>query len=221
MLGTRPDITSSLTKLAQYATNYNNTHWTATKRIFRYIRGTSNYALWLGKSIDRNLNSKQNPSEIILTSACDADWARDLDDRRSTSGYIFLLNDHVISWQTHKQQSIATSSTQAEYQALSSATKESIWLRTLLAEIGFKQEHPTTILQDNQSTIALANNPTNHKRTKHIDIAHHYIWECIDTKQIELQYCLTQDMTADIMTKPLARSKFEEHRRHMGIVPIG
>ena len=151
MLGSRPDIAQALSKVAQFATCYDHTHWTAVKRIIRYVRGTINHALTLG-GLSRGHN-------FVLTGSCDADWGGDPNDRRSTSGYIFLLNSQVISWNSHKQATVATSSTQAEYQALSSAVKEAIWIRMLLTEIGFHQTITTTIQQDNQSTIALAHNP--------------------------------------------------------------
>jgi hypothetical protein len=127
------------------------------------------------------------------------------------------LNNHAISWQTHKQASVTTSSTQAEYQALSSAAKETIWLRTFLTELGFNQETTTKIEQDNQSAIMIANNPTNHGRTKHIDIAHHFIREAIDKKEIELHYVLTSEIITDILTKPLTRTKFEHCRNLMNV----
>ena len=154
-----------------------------------------------------------------LTSSCDADWGGDLTDRRSTTGYVFLLNNHIISWRSHKQIAVATSSTKAEYQALSSATKESIWLRMFMGEIGFHQNSPTPIEQDNQSAIALAQNPTQHNRTKHIDIAHHFIRELIENKHIELHYVPTADILADVMTKPLTRTKFKYCRNNLGIKP--
>ena len=140
-----------------------------------------------------------------------------MNDRRSTTGYIFLLNMHVVSWQMHKQTSVATSSTQAEYQALSSAIKEAIWIRMFMKEIGFTQTIATKIQQDNQSTIALAHNPINHGRTKHIDIMHHHQCEAIENSEIELEYCSTTKMTADIMMKPLTRIKFEMCRDKLGI----
>ena len=211
MLASRPDIVAALNKMAQFSTNFNHSHWAALKRIFRYIKGTSNYGLILG-------GVSKESERITLTGSCDADWAGDLDDRRSTSGYIFLLNNHVVSWQSHKQSSVATSSTQAEYQALSSATKEALWLRAFLAELGFIQENATKIQQDNQSTIAIANNPTNHNRTKHINIAHHFIRESIEKNEIELHYCPTSDIIADMMTKPLSRAKFEWCRNYMGLI---
>ena len=212
MLATRPDISAALNKVAQFSTNYDSTHWTAIKRIFRYLRGTSDITLTLGQSrFSRGFNNK-----IELTGSCDADWGGDLNDRRSTTGYIFAINNNIVSWQTHKQTSVATSSTQAEYQALSSATKEALWIRHFLDEIGFKQ-NTTQIQQDNQSAITLANNPTNHNRTKHIDIAHHFIREQIEQKIIELQYYPTSDILADIMTKPLGRIKFESNRESLGL----
>ena len=210
MIVTRPDIAAALNKVAQFSTNFDQSHWTATKRILRYLKGTIEHGLTIGG---------QSPNNTIeLSGSCDADWAGDLDDRRSTSGYVFLLNDHVISWKTHKQAAVATSSTQAEYQALSEATKEALWLRTCLTELGFKQPTATRIEQDNQSTIAIANNPTNHNRTKHIDIMHHFIREAIERKDIELHYCPTSEIIADAMTKPLSRAKFEGCRNRMGLI---
>ena len=213
-LATRPDISFALNKCSQFATNYIETHWTALKRIIRYIKGTTNYSLILGGSYEK----RDQP--IILQGSCDADWASDVNDRRSTSGYLFSINQHTISWQSRKQQSVATSSTEAEYQALASATSESLYLRTLLSELNFTQKQPTTILQDNRSTIALAHNPINHRRTKHIDVSHHHIRDCIEHNQITLQYCSTEDMTADALTKALPRKKFEHCRNYMGILPL-
>ena len=201
-LATRPDISFALNKCSQFATNYTETHWTALKRIIRYIKGTSDYSLILG-----GLPEKHN-QPIVLQGTSNADWASDVNDQRSTSGYLFSINQHTISWQSRKQQSVATSSTEAEYQALASATSESLWLRTLLSELNFTQEQPTTIQQDNRSTIALAHNQINHQRTKHIDISHHHIRDCIEQNKITLQYCPTEDMIADAMTKALSRKKF-------------
>src|SRR4051812_34796089 len=211
MLATRPDIASSLNKAAQFTTSFDISHWTAVKKILRYINGTKNFGLTLGGE------SNNKNKEINLTAYCDADWAGDVDDRRSTTGYLFFLNNHLISWATHKQTSVATSSTQAEYQALSSASKEAVWLRNLLSELKTQQEQATVIHQDNQSTMALASNPVQHRRTKHIDIIHHYVRELIEKNIVKLEYCPTANMTADVMTKALNKPKFEEHRASMGI----
>lgn len=98
------------------------------------------------------------------------------------------------------------------------ATKEAMWLRKLLKDLGFIQNSPITIFQDNQSCIQLARNPTFHARSKHIDIKHHFIREAIENKLVDLVYCPTEQMVADILTKPLAREKFEYLRNYLGLV---
>ena len=213
MLGMRPDIIYAVNKVTQYSTGYGNAHWTTVKWIFRYIKGTADYTLVLG-GYDNDLSGRN----VRLTGACDADWANDLDDRRSTTGYLFYINGGCISWQIRKQTSVATSSTQAEYQALSTATKEAVWLRELLNELRYAQTDPTPIYQDNQSTIALAYNPVNHGRTKHIDIQHHFIRECVENRTICLEYLPTKRMTVDVLTKALPRTKFEPCIENMGLM---
>jgi hypothetical protein len=217
MLATRPDISVALNKCAQFLNDHDSSHWIATKRILRYIKGTSELSLALGGTNRSGTNNSNASDTPLLTGSCDADWGGDLIDRRSTTGYVFLLNDHPVSWRSHKQTSVATSSTEAEYQALSSAVKETIWLRMFMNEIGFPQQAPTMIQQDNQSTISLAHNPMQHNRTKHIDIAHHHIRECIEENKIAITYIPTSEIIADVMTKVLMRIKFEHCRDKLKI----
>jgi len=128
-----------------------------------------------------------------------------------------MINGSTISWQTKKQQMVATLTTQAEYQALLTAVKEALWIRSILEELSFKQERPMIIDQDNKSTIALANHLVNHVHTKHIDIAHHFIRENIEENTIALQYCMTDDMKADIMTKILPFPKFTKCKKSINV----
>lgn len=107
----------------------------------------------------------------------DADWAGDADDRKSTSGYIFLLSGGAVSWRSQKQKCVALSTAEAEYIAMASTAQESVWLRQLIAELTNILEAPTLIYEDNQSAIAMTKNPQFHGRAKHIDIKHHYIRE--------------------------------------------
>src|SRR5271154_1801352 len=130
--------------------------------------------------------------------------------RRSTTGYIFYLSEGVISWSSKRQATVALSSTEAEYMALTQATKEAIWLRTLLDELGFKQHDATTLFEDNQSCIALTKNPIHHACTKHIDIQHHFVHEKVESADITLTYLSTDEMIADALTKPLAHPKFKK-----------
>ena len=131
---------------------------------------------------------------------------------------MFLCCNGAISWNSKKQPTVALSTTEAEYMAACEATKEAIWLRKLLTDLGYSPNSPTTIFQDNQSCIKLARNPMFHTRSKHIDIRHHFIRETIENKSIDLTYCSTENMIADILTKPLARQKFEKFRPSLGLV---
>jgi hypothetical protein len=153
---------------------------------------------------------------IKLTGYSDSDWANDISMRKSISGYIFYLADGVISWSSKRQATVALSSTEAEYMAISHATREAIWLRTLLKELGYSQ-NTTTIFEDNQSSIAIAKNPIHHARTKHIDIQHHFIWEKVETGELELIYIPTEEMRADALTKPLPYPKFSKLVSLMGL----
>ncbi len=112
---------------------------------------------------------------------------------------------------------VALSSTEAEYISLCSAAQETVWMRNLLRSIGFEQTGPTTILEDNQGAIALSKNPKGHHRTKHIDIKYHYIREATEKGDIELKYCPTERMFADILTKALPKARFEELRTLIGV----
>ena len=152
-----------------------------------------------------------------LTGYSDADWAGDLDDRHSTSGNLFIMAGGTISWTSKKQATVSLSTAEAEYIALSTATQEAIWLRRLLADFNCQQNKPTLIMGDNQYSIAIARNPVSHARTKHIDIRYHFIREALQDDVIDLRFCPTSEMTADVLTKPLSRNRFEHCRRSMGM----
>ena len=112
------------------------------------------------------------------------------------------------------------SSTEAEYISLCAGAQEATWLRRLLCSVGFKQETPTTMYEDNQGTIALTKNPKSHSRTRHIDLKHHLIREAVENKVVKLVYCHTEKMIEDILTKGLSKPKFEELRLMLGVIMI-
>ena len=118
----------------------------------------------------------ENPQVVGYS---DADWAGDLDTRRSTSGYVYQIGQSRVSWCSKRQGTVAKSTTEAEYVALSQATQEAVWLRRLLSEIGYLTNTPTTVFEDNQGAIELSKNARFHNRTKHIDVAHHFVRERI------------------------------------------
>ncbi len=132
-------------------------------------------------------------------------------------GYVFFVGVGAVSWNCKRQPTIAFSTTEAEYMATSQCTKEAIWLRKLMADVGLVQDGATTIMCDNQGCIALAKNPTHHSRTKHIDIQHHFIQEKLESGEIGLKYCPTQDMVADVLTKALAKERHQNLTRSMGL----
>ena len=148
----------------------------------------------------------------------DADWADHKDSCRSTSGHLFPLGEGAIVWSSKKQTSFALSTVEAEYIALCLATQEAMWIRQLFNELDQPSSKPTLIMVDNQGAMAVAQNPVNHKQTKHIDIKYHYVRESVESGAIRLKYCPSKEMVADAMTKPLARDQFELLRDGMGAV---
>ena len=122
----------------------------------------------------------------------------------------------ALSWLSKKQPIVALSTSEAEYVALSSATQEAVWLRKLLSDLGVAPDEPTVLMEDNQGAIAIARNPVAHARTKHFDIRHHYVREAVQGV-IDLRYCPTSEMVADLLTKPLSRGQFEKLRLAMGM----
>jgi hypothetical protein len=151
---------------------------------------------------------------------CDADYAGDIDTRKSTTGYTFLLYGGAISWNSKKQPTIALSTTEAEYMAATHAAKEAIWLQRFFRDTGFLQDVPMTIYSDNQSCISLSKNPTFHARTKHVEIHHHFVREKIEEGKIDLVFCGTQDMVADVLTKGLTCEKHSRFKEMMGIIKL-
>ncbi|XP_062538749.1 uncharacterized protein LOC134207025 [Armigeres subalbatus] len=157
---TRPDILYAVNQLSRYNSNPGMQHWIAVKTLFRYLRGTSSFKLVYRNDGGNDINGYS-----------DADWAADVDDRKSTSGYIFTLQGAAISWCCKRQPTIALSTCEAEYMALSAAVQEASWWQGLTAQ--FAPSCAITIHCDNQSAIAIAKNGGYNPRTKHIDIRHH------------------------------------------------
>ncbi len=222
MLGTRVDLAYSVSTLSKFNINPADEHLVAAKRALRYLQPTSNFGItYRGKGKARD-----------VTGFSDADWGSDKDTRKSTHGYVFLINGGAVSWKCRRQTVVALSSTEAEYIGYSEAAKEAIWLRRILAEIDQRipidededlskwGQAPASIYVDNQGGIDLANNPKYHDRTKHIDIRYHFIRDVTQKGLVDLIHLPSNDNTADILTKSLPREKFEEHRTNMGLSTV-
>ena len=206
--GTRPDIANAVQKVTQFAVASNKQHETAVKRIFRYLKGTINMGIEYSKS---------NDTKLTFEGYSDSDWAGDKNDRRSTAGYLFKMNGKLVSWQSKKQQTVALSTVEAEYLALTEAAKEAAWLRFFANELQKQPTNSIVINYDNRGAGQLALNPVFHARTKHIEIRHHYIRETQQNGTVHLKYVPTTSNIADVLTKPLPKPIFDTHRTSMGV----
>jgi len=206
MLGTRPDIAYAVTKLSQYAANPSQEHVDKALYICRYLQGTMDYALVL-----------DGPSKEGLIAFSDSDHASDPEKRRSVTGNVVMLAKAAVLWTSHAQKTVANSSTEAEYMAVSDCAKQVMWLKQMFKELGLPVDK-IPICSDNNGAIFLSNNPVQEKRVKHIDIKHHYIRECIEDEEVEVLRVDTDDNTADIFTKPLGAIKFNKFRDLLGLV---
>ena len=186
---TRPDITSALNIISRYQDKANLTICQGCIHILKYLKTTMDLSLkYSGK-----VNS--------LVGFSDSDWAGDLITRRSTSGYIFYFGNSPIIWQSKLQPIVALSSTEAEYMALTNATQEALWIRSLLKEFGFSMNMPTTVWCDNKGAIDLTYNPIHHKRTKHIDLRYHFIRQIVQEGHVVIDTIDSSEMLADLLAK--------------------
>ena len=196
----RPDILFAVIYLAKFASCYDGTHFKAAKRVVRYLVAT----------VDDKLTYHQQPTSDLLNimTYTDSDWAGDHLDRKSFSGSVVFLNDSAVSWHCKKQTTVALSSVEAEYMALSDATRETLYVHNLLAEF-FRLKLPIVVDMDNIGAGHIAENDVNNKLTKHIDIRHHFVRYYVKAKIIELFYVPTADNVADVFTKALGPDTFK------------
>eukprot|EP00253_Pinus_taeda_P031617 PITA_31617 len=167
-----------------------------------------------------SLSQSHAKAAPLLVGFTGSDWAGDPDDRKSTAGYVFTLGSGPITWACKKQAAISLSSAEAEYRGAVEASKEALWLRQILSEFGFEQQHPTTLWCDNQSAIQLCKDPAQHQRSKHIELHMHFIRKLIHDHVLEVQYCSTDDQVADIFTKALTEAKFTKLRYMLGVQEV-
>jgi hypothetical protein len=211
MLATWPDLAYAITVLGCHATTPGPDHQHALERIFCYLQATADHQLVLGHSAT---------SVPTLLSYADSDWASDMNDCKSMSSYVFTLGGGAISWSSKKQSTIALSSTEAKYITGAHTAKEAIWLRLLLSELGQDSSSPTVLHIDNQSTIAIVQNPEFHERMKHIDVCYHYIRQVVDDGALHLEYTPTQEQVADILTKGLPPASHIKFMGAMGVLRL-
>jgi hypothetical protein len=212
---TRPDIAWITNKLSQFNSDPSELHMSAAKHLLRYIIGTLDYGFTYSPSIENSLYglfADYNDFDFTpLHGYSDASGASDLDDRCSTSGYVFFLYGGPIVWGSRKQTyAVALSTMEGEYLALTEAAKEAMFLRNLLASINVPQERATLILTDSEAALKHVKNNVNHPRSKHIDTRHHYIRHVYNSGDVDIRHIPSASQTADILTKPLGVLKHQD-----------
>ncbi|KAF9672659.1 hypothetical protein SADUNF_Sadunf11G0066100 [Salix dunnii] len=196
MICTRPDISHAVGVVSRYMSNPRKQHWEAVKWILRYLKGSTETCLcFSGK-------------DLVVQGYVDADLARDIDSRKSTTGFIYTYGGTAVSWGSNLQKTVSLSTTEAEYIAVSEVAKEMIWLQNFLEELG-KERQSGTLYSDSQSAIFLAKNPAYHSRTKHISIKYHFIRSLLDDKQLLLEKICGRNNPADMLTKSVTLDKLK------------
>ncbi|CAA7027704.1 unnamed protein product [Microthlaspi erraticum] len=206
LTATRPDLIYSVNLVSRFMEKPYEEHMLAAKRILRYVKGTTDFGI----------RYKHNGEEKLV-GFVDSDYAGDSDDRKSTSGYVFMMSGGAISWASKKQAIVTLSTTEAEFVAAAYGACQGVWLRNVLEEIRATQTEGTILYCDNSSTIKLSKNPVMHGRSKHIHVRYHFLRDLVNEGTIQLDYCPTQDQLADFMTKAVKLETFEKLRSRVGV----
>ena len=204
MTCSRPDLAWVVTKLSQHLANPSGADWMTINHVLRYISTTIEYKMIF----------KQSKTGLKLLGHSDSDWAANKEDRRSTTGYCFTLNTEgpPVAWKSRKQHTVALSSCEAEYMALTHATQELLFLSMLINDFSIDPKQPITIYGDNQGSLDMVKNPVSNERSKHIDIKHHFPREKYGNGIIDVKYIPTNENVADVFTKPATRQKLEKFK---------
>lgn len=214
---TRPDLAHAVGTLSQHLEWPGYQQWNAACHVLRYVRGTHDLGIvYSGKCHDQVV-VEGSKSQECPQSHCDADWAGDKDTRRSTTGYVFSLAGGALLWKSRLQPTVAPSSTEAEYRAITEAGQELVWLRNMLEKLGYDDKNPTVLLSDNLGAIHLTNKSVFHGRTKHVEIHYHWIRELVKAGKLVIQHCPSELMVADLLSKPLGKAQFVKLRKLLGL----
>lgn len=209
----RPDIAYAVNTVCQFMTSPTDVHFTAVKRILRYLQGTLQKGLFFS-------STGASKNSVCIKAYCDADWAGEVIQRRSTTGFIVYLGLCPVSWQSKKQGSVSRSSTESEYRSLANTAAEISWIRHLLCDLKIQIPQAPLLKCDNLSALALASNPVFHSRIKHLDNDFHFVRERVQHKDLCLEYVSTKEQTADIFTKGLPSPLFRSHCINLRLVTL-
>lgn len=204
----RPDITAAVNILSRRNEKPRQQDWNAAKRVIAYLYST--------KELNLTISTNEPPT---LKCYADADWAGDKSDRKSTSGSLYTLGSVPIQWTSRKQNCVALSSAEAEFISAGSTVQEILWIVKILEDLDLPQQYPITIYEDNQSTIKMIESAKYTPRTKHIDIRYHLIKDLREKGTVNIEYCPTKLMIADVFTKPVPKPQFLKHRDSLQLKP--
>ena len=209
LLHTRPNFSFDVGILSRYMQEPRESHGAVLNGLLRYLRGTMSYGLpyehSTGESLVGYSDSSQNDDE---------------DDGRRTTFHVFYFEKCPTTWCSTKQEIVALSSCEAEFMAATESAKQAIWLQELIAEVVGSECKKVTVWIDNKSAIALTKNPVFHRRSKHIHRRFHFIHECVENEQMEVEHVSGSEQKANILTKPLGRLKFKEMRSLIGVEDV-
>lgn len=209
MVCTRPDIAHAVSVVSRYMGNLGKDHWNALKWVLRYLKGSADCGILFRRI--------KGFSGEALTGYIDSDYAANLDNIRSQSGYIFNLFESAVSWRSFLQSVVVLSTTEAEYMAMTEAVKEAIWLRGIISDFGLIQGS-VTINCDSQSALHLAKHMVFHERCKHIDVRHHFVRDIVNKGLVKVIKVSTEDNAADMLTKTLPVAKFKYYLQLVNVL---
>ncbi|KAK6158859.1 hypothetical protein DH2020_006173 [Rehmannia glutinosa] len=210
LTASRPDITFEVGVCARFQSAPKESHMTVAKRILSYLKGCQEVGLWYPKK-----------GGFKFIGYSDSAYVGCRVDKKSTSGTCQMLGNRLVSWFSKKQNSIATSTAEAEYIAAGSCCAQVLWMRQQLIDYEIEEKKKFQLYMcDNTSAIAITHNPVLHSRTKHIDVRYHFIRDHVEKKDITLEYISTDKQLADIFTKPLCESRFEELKNELGLIEL-
>ncbi|GJS59765.1 ribonuclease H-like domain, reverse transcriptase, RNA-dependent DNA polymerase [Tanacetum coccineum] len=206
LLHTRPDLSYSVGLLSRFMQEPREQHMKAIRQVLRYVKGTKDY----GITYKHNGGNK-------IHGFSDSSYGVNTQEGKGTTGIIFYYGESPISWSTQKQATVALSSCESEFIAATAAATQALWLKRLLSKLTHSQEEKVTIQVDNKSVIALMKNPVFHGRSKHIDTKYHFIRECVEREDIQVEFVSGEYQKADILTKALPKIKFLTMRQLIGL----
>jgi len=186
---TRPNIMFVVSFISRFMARLTELHLQAAKRVLRYLKGIVDYGIFY----------KKNGNKQLVT-FIDNDYVRDIEDRESTSGYVFMLSRGAVSWSSKKQPIVTLSTTEAKFMAAAACACQAVWMRRILEKLNHAQDGCTTLMCDNNSTIKLSKNPIMHGRRKHIDVRFLFLRDLTRDRVIELVHCGSEDQMADLLS---------------------